>query len=180
MKIAITGNTSGIGKALANVYSTEHTVIGFSRYTGYDISKETDRKKIIAESADCDVFINNAYHDFSQCDLLFDLWQQWKDQKKQIVNISSSITMRWQNDFRLLKYRSAKIALEESSDFLWNKSSWPAIVCISPTMTDTPKTTYYTGINKVNVDEFAKLVYNTIHQPNFRIQKLSLAVNPLN
>ena len=35
MKIAITGHTKGIGKAIADLYPN---VIGFSRSKGYDIS----------------------------------------------------------------------------------------------------------------------------------------------
>ena len=45
--------------------------------------------KIVNESSDCDVFINNAYHEYAQVDLLYRIWVKWKDQRKQIVCISS-------------------------------------------------------------------------------------------
>ena len=58
MKIAITGHTQGIGKCAFKRLSPN--IIGFSKSTGYDITKFNDRKRIIEESKDCDIFINNA------------------------------------------------------------------------------------------------------------------------
>ena len=91
MKIAITGHTKGIGKAIADLYKEqENEVIGFSRSTGYDISSVETINNIITQSIDCDVFINNAYHDFAQCDLLEGIFDKWKDDpNKTIVNIIS-------------------------------------------------------------------------------------------
>lgn len=87
MKIAITGHTKGIGKAIADLYTD---VVGFSRSNGYDITMIGNIARIVAESADCDVFVNNAYHDFAQCDLLEGMFEQWKDDPtKTIVNIIS-------------------------------------------------------------------------------------------
>ena len=180
MKIAITGHTVGIGKSIANAYINDgHTVIGFSTSTGYDISEPEDRARIVAESSDCDVFFNNAYHDFAQCDLLFDLWTSWQGQHKKIVNISSSQSMRWLHNFRDIKYRSAKRALEDSSEFLWNKSSWPAIVVAAPTMTDTPRVAFRDDANKVDPDQFAALLKQTLDITEFRVQVLKLAVEPI-
>lgn len=89
MKIAITGHTKGIGKAIADLYFTDE-VVGFSRSNGYDISNPEDIKKIISNSTDCDIFVNNAYFDFAQCDLLEGIYSQWKnDSSKTIVNIIS-------------------------------------------------------------------------------------------
>jgi NAD(P)-dependent dehydrogenase (short-subunit alcohol dehydrogenase family) len=44
MKVAITGHTSGIGKALSDVFSD---VIGFSRRNGYDLHNRVIREKCI-------------------------------------------------------------------------------------------------------------------------------------
>ena len=39
MKVAITGHTKGLGASLKKVFEeTGHSVIGFSKSTGYDIS----------------------------------------------------------------------------------------------------------------------------------------------
>lgn len=88
MKLAITGHSKGIGRAIADLYPN---AVGFSRSNGYDISKPEDVKLIIETTvAECDVFINNAYHDFAQCDLLEGIFQHWKeDPDKTIVNIIS-------------------------------------------------------------------------------------------
>lgn len=89
MKIAITGHTKGIGKAIADLYYTDE-VVGFSRSNGYDITHPDNVSRIITESADCDIFVNNAYYDFVQCDLLEGMFKHWKDDPtKTIVNIVS-------------------------------------------------------------------------------------------
>ena len=87
MRLAITGHTKGIGKAIADLYPNN---LGFSRSNGYDITISSNIARIVAESADCDVFVNNAYHDFVQCDLLERMFEKWKhDPSKTIVNIIS-------------------------------------------------------------------------------------------
>lgn len=90
MKVAITGHTKGIGLALATMFSDRgDTVKGYSRSNGFDISKPEHQDKIIADASDCDVFINNAYHEFSQCDMLTKCFANWKYQQKTIININS-------------------------------------------------------------------------------------------
>ena len=61
MKIALTGHTKGLGKRLFDSLSEKYETIGFSRSNGYDIKSPVDRKKIIKESKDCDIFINNVH-----------------------------------------------------------------------------------------------------------------------
>lgn len=89
MKLAITGHTRGIGKAIADLYPNS---IGFSRVNGYDIS-DPEVVSLIVEvvtNMNCDVFVNNAYYDFAQCDLLEAMFAHWKhDPTKTIVNIIS-------------------------------------------------------------------------------------------
>ena len=58
MKIAITGHTTGIGKAIHDWFLGDADILGFSKSNGYDITNKDDRIKIINESMDCDVFIN--------------------------------------------------------------------------------------------------------------------------
>ncbi len=178
MKVAITGHTYGIGAALYRKFEVEgQMTVGFSRSNGYDISKPEDRQRIIDSVDDCDMFINNAYADYSQCDLLFELWQRWQGQQKKIVNISSSIVMRWQHDFRDIKYRNAKVALEDASEFLWNKSEWPAIMVVRPCLTDTPAAKQNTKPGKVDPWDFADHFWKNIDKDlTFRVQVLALAV----
>jgi NAD(P)-dependent dehydrogenase (short-subunit alcohol dehydrogenase family) len=178
MKVAITGDSYGIGAALRYRFELEgHTVVGFSRSNGYDISNSEDRQRIITESQDCDLFINNAYATYSQCDLLFELWESWQQKHKRIINISSSIVMRWQHDFRDIKYRNAKIALEDASEFLWNKSQWPSIMVVRPCLTDTPAAKQNNKPGKVDTFDFADHLYKNVNTSlPFSVQVLALAV----
>ena len=94
LTVAITGHTSGIGKAISDYFTAkEYKVIGFSRNTGYDISTEHDRLRIVEESKNADIFVNNAYNfktdDLGQTLLLKSMTRIWQDQSKLIVNISS-------------------------------------------------------------------------------------------
>lgn len=89
MKVAITGHSNGIGKAIADLYPNS---LGFSRSNGFDIAKAEDIQLIVESvlAMDCDIFVNNAYHDFAQCDLLEAMFNHWKhDPTKTIVNIIS-------------------------------------------------------------------------------------------
>ena len=75
MKIAITGHSRGIGKALYDTLSVDHEVEGFSRSNGFDIQNSNI---IIRAVKGFDVFVNNAFFDFKQVDILNGLWQKWK------------------------------------------------------------------------------------------------------
>ena len=88
MKIAITGHSKGIGKALYDNLSQQHEVDGYSRSNGFDIT--TGVNMILRASKKSDVFINNATHGQAQMILLNRFWEQWKyDETKTIVNIIS-------------------------------------------------------------------------------------------
>ena len=86
---AITGHTYGRGAALYNKLLPN--AIGFSKSTGYDITKRDIRSKIIQEVHDCDVFINNAPAGFGQAEMCLELWHAWRDLPKVIINVGSRI-----------------------------------------------------------------------------------------
>ena len=117
MKIGLTGHTSGIGKHFADTCPYE--IVGFSRSNGYDISLRSGRTKIIEDSHDCDVLINNAYYGFNQTNLLLEYYHAYKDERKLIVNIGSYATevvlQQWQE---LLYYQSTKKSLLQLHDDL--------------------------------------------------------------
>lgn len=70
MKIAITGHTSGLGEELFKTFSNlRHSVTGFSRTTGFNINSLEDRRRILDQIEDYDVFINNAYSNFNNSQL---------------------------------------------------------------------------------------------------------------
>jgi NADP-dependent 3-hydroxy acid dehydrogenase YdfG len=91
MKIAITGGTAGIGQALGNEYKSRgHEIISLSRRTGHNI-------RVIPKTADaiepCDIFINNAQVGFAQTELLFEMTRRWQGTGKQIIIISTMMTL---------------------------------------------------------------------------------------
>ena len=94
MKVAITGHTKGIGKALFEYFSQQgYDVIGFSRSNGFDISLKETQNQILKELTSCDIFINNAYVPKAQRDLLISAIDQWNGSAKTIVNIDSKSTL---------------------------------------------------------------------------------------
>ena len=117
MKYSITGHTAGIGKRLYERLSPD--AIGFSLSSGYDITNITDRRKIITESRDCEVFINNATAEFAQTLLFLELFQEWKNNPtKTIINVGSRIAeikLLPPDRQDLLKYQAEKLILKEMS-----------------------------------------------------------------
>lgn len=111
MLYAITGHTSGIGKGLSELVD----YVGFSRRNGYDITRQDDRKRIIAESKDCDVFINNACDKFGQSELLLEYWHTYRLEPKTIINVGSAIADLWVTPDRsdLLSYQMYKKTLRQ-------------------------------------------------------------------
>lgn len=88
-KVAITGHTKGIGASLAEKISSQYEVLGFSRSNGYDISVDEDVNRIIEETLDCEVFVNNAYH-FDQQTKIAKLWEEaHRDKEHFIINVST-------------------------------------------------------------------------------------------
>ena len=110
MRIAITGHTRGIGKALANVFEQAgHEIIGFSKSQGCDIYQEDIQSKIIDELEHCDMFINNAYMPWAQGNLLKLAHAKWQGTDKVIVNISSKLGLledppKWAKEYAWNKH----------------------------------------------------------------------------
>lgn len=113
MKVGITGHSGAIGSEVCKLLDD---VIGFSRSSGYDIL--TDIDQIIMEANNCDVFINLANADYAATDLLIELYDEWKDQRKQIINIGSAIADYYDMDASLAQYAAQKAALKQVSKML--------------------------------------------------------------
>jgi short-subunit dehydrogenase len=118
MKYAITGHTQGIGKSLFDRLTPN--CIGFSKSTGYDITIKDCRRDIVKQSHDCDVFINNATAEMGQTLLLIELFNEWKDTNKVIINVGSRIAefSTAVNHYNLLSYQAEKLILKEMSSIL--------------------------------------------------------------
>ena len=75
MRIAITGHTNGIGRALASVLkSRDHEILGLSKREGHNIRSFAKIANLIEP---CDVFINNAQASYAQTELLYEVWNKW-------------------------------------------------------------------------------------------------------
>jgi hypothetical protein len=109
--------------------------MGFSLSTGYDITSFNDRQRIIEESKNCDVFINNASADFGQTLLFLELFNEWRDQDKTIINVGSRIAeipILPKDKKDLLKYQAEKLILKQMSNRVYGtckvKYKWFAYV----------------------------------------------------
>ena len=116
MKIAITGHSAGIGKALAAEYARDgHEIVGLSKRDGNNIRNVP---KIADMIEPCDVFINNAQAGYSQTELLYEVANRWQGTKKHIIVISSilaQIPICPIPGLDMNQYRVQKVALEEAA-----------------------------------------------------------------
>lgn len=151
MKVGITGHTKGIGKSLFEKFSSEgHSVQGFSRSNGFDISSSFVLEKIFESCKNFDVFINNAYHPINQLRLLKLFCSNWQTENKKIINISSRFTND-QNEYSL-----SKKMLDDYCRSLIYKT--PFIFNVKPGLTDTDRVISVRG-KKMKVDTVANTIY---------------------
>jgi short-subunit dehydrogenase len=160
MTVAVTGHTKGIGVGLYQHLSPN--VIGFSRSNGYDINSASDRKKIVAESKDCNIFINNAHSGFGQTLLLIELFQEWKHLDKTIINIGSRVSERKIPEERhhLLNYQAEKLALKHMTQSL---QGWQCKIIYKwfgyvGTKTILDKYPHFTSDDYITVDQAVKII----------------------
>lgn len=83
MKIVITGTSSGLGKACKEYFST-HELIQLDK-PNYDLDVNLDNFVF----TDFDVYINNAYSNFKQTELLYKLFEHNQNRICKIINIGS-------------------------------------------------------------------------------------------
>lgn len=133
MKVAITGHTAGIGKALAQEYEYRgHTIVGLSKREGHNI-------RITPKIADliepCDMFVNNAQASYAQTELLFEMARRWQGTGKRIVVISTMMTqdpVSCLPGLDMVHYRVQKIALEEAVRQLRNQRLGIKFIIVRP------------------------------------------------
>ena len=175
MKIAITGHTSGIGKATFDALSVDYDVIGLSRRNGYDITTELGRSKIIDAAYDCDVFVNNAFDYVNYTDaqvvLARKMFDAWNGEQKYIVNISSRV-----NDFKQINnqpYADAKLSLDKFYEET-SMSNTPSVLNFRPGATDT-RVMQNSTVNKMAPEHVAGVIKFIIDNlQNFRIRNITL------
>ena len=152
MRVAITGNTKGIGKSISDYFlSKNYEIVGFSRNNGYDISEYESRKKIIEQLGRFDIFVNNAYNNFdkSQELLLKGILDQWKDQEKIVINVSS----RWTDGDS--EYCIHKRSLDQLCEKYKNSKVY--VINLKPGLADTPRVKRIDG-DKMKVESIVTVV----------------------
>jgi NADP-dependent 3-hydroxy acid dehydrogenase YdfG len=133
MKIAITGHTAGIGKALTEIYAQQgYDIVGLSKREGNNIRNIS---KICDQIEPCDIFVNNAQAGYAQTELLFEMSQRWQKTQKHIIVISTIMTQDPMSSLPGLdmdQYRIQKIALEESVKQIRNRRLGIKITIVRP------------------------------------------------
>ena len=122
MIFGLTGHTKGFGKHIHDyLVKGGHTVIGFSKSNGYDITLGESREEIVNAIPECDVFINNAYCGEGQVLLLDMIYEGYP--KKHIINVGADITETDGSKFK--KLYENKIKLKNLSKVLGKEyKSW--------------------------------------------------------
>lgn len=178
MKIAITGHTSGIGKALSDLLGKDNEILGLSRSTGYNITILPMR--IVEAAKDADVFINNAYDSFGQHDVFTLLLNRWfGDETKTIVNINSRTRYKSSDQ----RYNMSKRKLFDATLAAINDDNRKCrLINISPGYVSTERLLNaqpHVPIEKMLTPaQLAEMVKWTISQPqNVEVTELSVWVN---
>ena len=175
MKIAITGHSKGIGKALFDLLSEEHEVEGFSRSNGFDIQ---NTNLIVRAVKGFDVFVNNAYFGLQQVQILNELWKKWKyDETKTIVNISSMSKYPGLSGNET-GYSAHKAALSHQAFLLMfsDRERKCRVINVNPGYVETDMTSSNHGkVNMLTPEESVQPITFAINQPpHVEIGELSI------
>jgi NAD(P)-dependent dehydrogenase (short-subunit alcohol dehydrogenase family) len=160
-KVAITGHLTGIGQSFYKYFKKISIVKGFDIIEGYDI--EYDAEKIIEESLDCDLFINNACTDTNNAQAeLASLWAKKHKSDPFFILQISSVAVRQlpiSAPEALKLYTTGKEALESvhSKTNIEENNVCRSIV-ISPGIVDTPR--------HARSDELIVSLYNNLKDNN--------------
>jgi hypothetical protein len=174
MKVAITGHTQGLGKKLYEYFINRgDEVIGISRTTGYDISKDID--KIVEISSDCDLFINNTYKENYQLEIL----KKIQNKVKNIIVCGS--TSRMYTEIITSEYAKHKQELAEACRLISIKPKGPNILHLDMSFIFNPEfdsqsdydDTYYH-----TTDDVVKCVEFWLENPKVREMEFTWKLTP--
>lgn len=138
MKIAITGHTAGIGRAFSRRFQSHgHEIIGISKREGHNIR---NIPKIVEMITECDMWINNAQAGYAQTELLYKVWERWKEVSgKCIWLISTTMTTELRvpdipgmSQISVAEYKNQKRALEDAFYQLKAMARSPNLLLIRP------------------------------------------------
>jgi hypothetical protein len=168
MRIALTGHSKGIGAEISHQLELlGHTVVGFSRSNGWDITNQETRQELVAEieHGDYDCFINNAYphkfyqhmEGFAQVELLNEVWLKWEKQDKVIVVLGSYLAESTVKNY-YYPLGVHKRALNDTCLQLRNTRALPHIINVKPNYVDTQLTKHLPNVDKMSTIDVAEMV----------------------
>ena len=108
---------------------------------------------------------NNAHDKFAQVDLLYAVWNEWKDKDKQIVCISS--LRPDYNANKAMPYSVEKCALDHTCEQLQNSKGRCRVINIKPGFVDTPRVADRDVVHKMDPNYIAKVILWSIEQPEY-------------
>jgi hypothetical protein len=167
MNIVITGS-QGLSNSLGKLLAENHNVFYAGRNNGYDIVN-------VAQWAEkfynYDVCINCAYYKWSQCDVLEQFYNMWKDDSgKQIINIGSSIVdysrLESAKEHEYLDYKIHKQALQLTFHKLVKLANCD-IKLINPGAIESDRIKHI-NTNKMNVVFLAERILTIMQEPAYR------------
>lgn len=163
LNIAITGHTSGLGKAMFEFFSNRgHQVNGYSRQTGFDLRDWSSLQQLLDLTDSCDLIISNAKPDFFQTVLLYEFARREKFDAKIISIGSSIINVDVPNtlDVGINLYKTQKLALRDAHQQLTARYADLKSLLIHPGHLYDSDGTTYTNIS-VWVERMNNIVANT-------------------
>ena len=177
MKIAITGHTAGIGKALTDQYTNQgHEIVGLSKREGNNIR---NIPKICDQIEPCDMFINNAQAGYAQTELLFEMAGRWAGTGKHIMIISTQMT---QDPTSVLpgldmdQYRIQKVALEKAVQQIRHRRLGIKITLVRPgNIATSADKTVPPAADAANWAQTLVAIFELAKVNNLRIPDISLA-----
>tara|TARA_B100000965_G_C19567160_1_gene747349 strand:+ start:799 stop:1458 length:660 start_codon:yes stop_codon:yes gene_type:complete len=180
MKIAITGHSSGIGRAVDTILSltTSYEIKGYSKSNGWNIAQD-DGELIIQELIDYDpdVLFNNAYYPQIQNKICETLYTEWSNKEKVIINTGSisgylgEMLGDQESDYINDKKNMSEFCIKSSFNYPWNNKT--RLYNISFGFVDTPLVTKTTkevnADNMIEQEEAAHLLIDLIDKKPYHI-----------
>lgn len=176
MNVAITGHTRGIGKAITDEFQANgHSVVGYSKSTGFDISVPEHRQAILDSTGDADIFVNNAFDPIGQYELLSSMIDKWEGTDKLIINLSSKGA--FVSDISNPMLNAYCRSKEQQNNLLRSRilGSSPRVLNVVVGLVDTELSVQW-PFKKINPTDLSKLIYHLTASP-IMVQEIVLDVH---
>lgn len=171
MRIACTGHTQGIGKAVfQQLQGKGHDVMGFSKSTGFDIVDPVARQRLIMAVDGCDCFINNAYAPLAQTRLLQEMIAAWQNTNKIILNIGSIAAFLKQHQLLDQQYIQDKTQQYEICNRCIFQDD-PVVINVMPGLVDTEMSQRFQQ-KKLDASTVANVITEIIEDRNITLRQV--------